>query len=149
MKTINPLCDTHEWFVRAVPKPTEKNLCVQVGVHLEEVNEFMYEMQTNDMQLLARIARAKESMQELSDYLKTQAANLAFTNREATLDSICDQLVTATGVAWMLGMDPVGGLAEVNRSNWSKFDNGLPIFSEHGKIVKGPSYTKPDLNPFV
>ena len=49
----------------------------------------------------------------------------------------------------MLGMDPVGGLAEVNESNWSKFVDGEPQFDENKKIKNGPNYRKPDLSPFV
>jgi hypothetical protein len=40
---------------------------------------------------------------------------------------------------------------EVNRSNWSKFEQetGQPIFSPYGKIVKGPSYRAPNLKEFI
>lgn len=49
----------------------------------------------------------------------------------------------------MNGFDIVGALQEVNRSNWSKFENGEPIFDENGKIKKGPNYRPPDLSKFV
>ena len=66
------------------------------------------------------------------------------------LDSLCDQIVTAIGVGYMMGFDMVGALQEVNLSNWSKFDeNGNPIFNENGKIVKGENYFKPDLAKFL
>ena len=149
MKTPNVLAETHEWFVRAVPKPEVKNLTVQCGVHVEEVVEFLQEMQTSDEALLFYIVQARKAMTNLGNYLKKEAYNLTFSDREATLDAICDQLVTATGVARMLDMDPVAGLAEVNRSNWSKFVNGEPQFTEHGKIMKGPDYSEPNLSPFV
>ena len=51
---------------------------------------------------------------------------LTESQRIAVLDAICDQIVTAVGVAYMMGMDIEGALAEVNRSNWSKFKGGLP-----------------------
>jgi predicted HAD superfamily Cof-like phosphohydrolase len=70
-------------------------------------------------------------------------------DRKALLDSLCDQIVTAVGVAHMFGMDISGALSEVNRSNWSKFVEGKPVFNEHGKIAKGPNYTPPDLARFV
>ena len=64
--------------------------------------------------------------------------------------SLCDQIVTAVGVAHCAGMKIVDGLHEVNRSNWSKFDeNGEPILDETRKIIKGPNYTKPDLTLLV
>lgn len=149
MKTLNPLAETHEWFVRAVPKPTDKNLAVQTGVHFEEVCEFLSELHTSDEILLDLVVEAKAALTGLADYLKKQDTNLSFPNRVATLDSLCDQLVTGTGVGWMLQMDCVGGLAEVNRSNWSKFVNGLPQFDINGKIMKAGDYTKPNLQPFV
>ena len=36
---------------------------------------------------------------------------------------------------------------EIQRSNMSKLDgNGLPIYREDGKVMKGPSYSKPDFS---
>ena len=35
---------------------------------------------------------------------------------------------------------------EIQRSNMSKLDdNGLPIYREDGKVMKGPNYFKPDI----
>ena len=72
-------------------------------------------------------------------------------NNLAFLDSIADQLVTATGCATVHGMDPVGALNEVNRSNFSKFDEqGEPIYHpETHKLMKGPNYSEPNLAPFI
>jgi hypothetical protein len=49
----------------------------------------------------------------------------------------------------MLDMDVLGALEEVNRSNFSKFENGKAVFDENGKITKGKNYSKPNLKPFV
>ena len=49
----------------------------------------------------------------------------------------------------MEGMDIVGALDEVNRSNFSKFVNGKPVFDENGKIKKGANYKEPDLKRFT
>ena len=62
---------------------------------------------------------------------------------------MCDQIVTAVGVAHMLGYDIEGALAEVNASNFSKFENGQPVFNESGKIKKGTFYREPELLPFI
>lgn len=69
--------------------------------------------------------------------------------RIGLLDALCDQIVTATGVGTFLGMNVPGAMDEVNRSNYSKFVDGQPIFNENRKVMKGPNYTKPDLTPFV
>ena len=50
----------------------------------------------------------------------------------------------------MLGYDMDAAIDEVDRSNWSKFDeDGKPIFNENGKVMKGPNYTKPKLKPMT
>jgi predicted HAD superfamily Cof-like phosphohydrolase len=70
--------------------------------------------------------------------------------RVELLDALCDQVVTAIGVAYMMGMDIEGALAEVNRSNWSKFKGGfVPVFNEHGKIAKCAEYTPPELSDYI
>ena len=36
---------------------------------------------------------------------------------------------------------------EIQRSNMSKLDsNGLPIYRDDGKVMKGPNYFKPDIS---
>ena len=65
------------------------------------------------------------------------------------LDALADGIVTAAGLAYMQGMDIDGALAEVNRSNFSKFENGHPVFLNGGKIGKGRHYTPPELEPFL
>lgn len=42
-------------------------------------------------------------------------------DKKALLDALCDQIVTALGVGYMMGFDMEGALAEVNRSNYTKF----------------------------
>jgi hypothetical protein len=47
-------------------------------------------------------------------------------------------------------MDPVGGLSEVNRSNYSKLTGGVMVKAPvTAKWVKGPNYIAPDLKPFI
>ena len=143
-----PLAKTKEWFSIAVPTPSEDNKRVQLGCSLEETLEMLeaFELPSNPDLLHA----TRSVMKRLADKLKTDPdAVPVITDREALLDSICDQLVTLTGIAHMNSMSILGGLTEVNRSNFSKFENGLPVFNEHGKIKKGKDYTKPNLSNFV
>lgn len=65
------------------------------------------------------------------------------------LDSLADQIVTATGVGTFLGMNVPGAVSEVNRSNYSKFEDGEPVFNENKKVMKGKDYTPPDLTPYI
>lgn len=145
----HPLEETYRWFTKAVPVPTTTNIRVQLGVHLEEVEEMLQELHTSDYTTMVLLETTRKNLYDLSKHLKEVETSLVFPDRKATLDAICDQLVTGTGFAYMLGMDPVGGLSEVNESNWSKFVDGEPQFDLNNKIKKGPDYRKPDLSPFV
>lgn len=134
------LHDTKEWFNRAKPDPTVDSMRVQLGVHVEEVAEMFDAVGMPEGWLLEVIAS------RLKDGTYPRSTSYADVNRKELLDSLCDQIVTAVGVAHMHNLDILGAMKEVNRSNWSKFDeNGNPIFNEQGKIAKGPNYTKPDL----
>ena len=139
--------NTKQWFEAAVPNPTAKNLNIQVGCHLEEIEEMMDAIQVSDslpwQQVSAAIGR-------LATDLKTGQLAITSVNATEVLDGITDQQVTAIGIGHMLGMDTTGALAEVDRSNFSKFGkDGQPIFDENGKIKKGPHYVKPNLEPFL
>ena len=132
------------WFKRAVPNLTEKNQAVQLGVHAEEFAEML-------VQIVSPVADdTVEHVDQFADFYKSYADNVNIHNRELLLDSLCDQIVTAVGVAHMFGLDIEGALQEVNRSNWSKFDSdGQPLFDKKGKIKKGPNYTPPNLTKFL
>ena len=65
------------------------------------------------------------------------------------LDSLADQTVTVTGIAYRMGFNFYPALNEVSNSNWSKFENGKPLRDDNGKIIKGKNYFKPDLTKFV
>lgn len=130
-----------EWFERAVPEPTDKSRAVQIGCHFEEVAEMMAVVP-----LFMIEPQVKEAATKFKTSLLIEADSF---DRKELLDALCDQIVTAIGVGHMFGMDVLGALAEVNRSNWSKFVDGVPVFDENGKIAKPASYSKPDLTPFV
>lgn len=129
--------DILQWFVRAVPSPTKQNESVQIGCHFEEVAEMAeaLHMTGADIAYLHRIA----------DQFKACVYHYNI-DKKNLLDALADQLVTATGVAHMVELDIVRAGNEVNRSNWSKFVNGQPVFKPNGKIDKGPSYSKPNLD---
>lgn len=139
--------NTKQWFEAAVPNPTTKNLNIQVGCHLEEIEEMMDAIQVSDSLLWQQVSAA---IGRLATDLKTGQLTITNVDADAVLDGITDQQVTAIGIGHMLGMDTTGALAEVDRSNFSKFGkDGQPIFDENGKIKKGPHYVKPNLEPFL
>ena len=146
------LGNTVDWFRRARPEPTPQHFSSQVGVHFEEVAEMVAEIEPKDQETLEALIDAKQALVHLSDHLKANPGciDIAQENREKFLDSLCDQVVTATGTAHCATLDITGAMEEVNRSNFSKFDEkGNPIFNEQLKVIKGPNYSPADLSKFI
>ena len=135
-----------EWFKAAKPNPSTADVCVQIGCHYEEVTEMSSVLYDDVEHALAATALAyKMNRGRYRAYVEELSAD----ERVELLDALCDQVVTAVGVAYMMGMDIEGALAEVNRSNWSKFEGGVPVFNEQGKIAKGVEYTPPELSDYI
>ena len=136
-----------EWFKAAKPNPSTTDVCVQIGCHYEEVAEMANALW--DDKITESAENAANTYKDANDYFMDFLEYLTESQRIQILDAICDQIVTAVGAAYMMGMDIEGALAEVNRSNWSKFEGGVPVFNEHGKIAKGVEYTPPELSDYI
>ena len=147
----NPLLDTKVWFELAVPNPTTKNINAQTGVHFEEVVEMLDELGGLSPESQQLIANAKTHLKRLATFLKEagDTQQLAIRSQVGLLDSLCDQVVTAVGVAHMHGYHFLPAMGEVNASNFSKFVDGVPVFKAGGKIDKGPHFFRPDLTKFL
>lgn len=137
---------TLEWFKQAMPEPTIEQACIQVGCHLEEVEEMMVEVNLGGSPAQLEILNESNGFKDASCYYKHKVEDV---NKADLLDSLVDQIVTAIGVCHTMGFDLEGALAEVNRSNFSKFEDGQAVFDENGKITKGKHYSKPDLKPYI
>jgi predicted HAD superfamily Cof-like phosphohydrolase len=147
------LTHTKAWFEAARPLPVSKDIHSQLGCHFEEVKEMIDEVEGLDTDTQQLLDAAGDAIHTLAEHLKSMDGVIVVRhgNRIGMIDAIADQLVTATGVAHCLAMDPVGALNEVNRSNYSKFDdNSQPIYDPvTHKVIKGPNYSKADLTPYV
>lgn len=137
------------WFNKAIPAPTNRQIDVQLGCHMEEIVEMLSEIKYNAAESEAEEWDAQEFLAYDSINLKTGRTTFKVRNQVELLDALCDQIVTAVGLGTLLGYDMQGALAEVIRSNNSKFENGEPVFDPNGKIFKGRFYTKPELEDFV
>lgn len=146
MQLINSIFN---WFKKAVPEPKQQNIHVQIGVHFEEVAEMLLELNSENEETETKLHNAYLSIHLLAVHLKESDGDLVINNKVGLLDSLCDQIVTTTGVGYMLGMNVPDALDEVNKSNYSKFVNGEPIFNENLKIMKGPNYFIANLKPFI
>lgn len=147
-----------EWFKTCKPEPTQKDVIIQMGVHFEEILEMieaLLEIDGLDANTAVHLARANVAMSRLASHFKNNSKDINLGNintdvQEMLLDSILDQAVTGIGVATLMGQDYINGLVEVNRSNYSKFDDtGKPVFLANGKIGKSANYSKPNLKPFL
>jgi hypothetical protein len=149
---LDTLAKALSWFHKAVPEPTSQNLHTQLGCHFEEVNEMVMAITTKDFATQIHLDCAKSALHSLSEHLKTHdgVVEILPKDREEYLDALCDQIVTATGCAHMSDLDILGGMFEVNGSNFSKFDDaGEPIFDGNRKVRKGANYRKADLSAYV
>ena len=65
-------------------------------------------------------------------------------------DALTDILYVTYGAGHAFGINLDACFTEVQSSNMSKLGkDGKPIYNEHGKVLKGPKYFKPDLSKFV
>jgi predicted HAD superfamily Cof-like phosphohydrolase len=68
------------------------------------------------------------------------------------LDALCDLQYVLDGAFLALGFHRAkdAAFAEVHSSNMSKLGaDGKPVVREDGKILKGPNYRRPQLQPFI
>ena len=90
-----------------------------------------------------RLDLIKEELSELTE---------AMNNKDLleVADALTDILYVTYGAGHAFGIDLDKCFEEVQKSNMSKLDeNGKPIYSENGKVLKGPNYFKPDLTKFI
>ena len=84
--------------------------------------------------------------EELEEWKKAMQEN----NIVEVADALTDILYVTYGAGHSFGINLDKCFNEVQESNMSKLDeNGEPIYNEHGKVMKGPKYFKPDLTKFL
>ena len=90
-----------------------------------------------------RISLISEELEELKQAISEK-------NLTEVADALTDILYVTYGAGHAFGIDLDKCFDEVQNSNMSKLDeNGKPIYNEAGKVMKGPSYFKPDLSKFL
>jgi predicted HAD superfamily Cof-like phosphohydrolase len=68
------------------------------------------------------------------------------TQRERLAKELADGVYVLYGCALSLGIDLDEAVRRVHDSNMSKLGpDGLPIYREDGKVLKGPNYFEPDM----
>lgn len=148
-KSTNTLESIAAWFRISKPKPTSNDITTQIGVHFEEVSEMLDALHSNKMKTALLIRCSKWLLSKLANHLKNNKKACVGYNKLELLDSLGDQIVTATGVGVFCDMKIVDALKEINESNYSKFVGNKPVFLPNGKVGKGPNYCRPNLRPFI
>ena len=97
----------------------------------------------NEKTIKLRYELIKEELEELDQAIKKK-------DIKEVADALTDILYVTYGAGHAFGVDLDKCFDEVQRSNMSKLgSDGKPIYSESGKVMKGPNYFKPDLNKFL
>lgn len=144
--------NTLNWFKQALPSPMARNFTTQLGCHLEELGETLdaLVLHSDDATKIVQAQWWIEDIKRLATALKTGEVYVDNVQSvDGLIDGLADQHVTLTGLAHIVNLDFDGAKAEVDRSNFSKFVDGKPIFNANGKIAKGPDYVPPNLDPFI
>ena len=112
-------------------------------------------METFDQEVKSKPSFSTERINNLRyDLIKEELDELkvAIENNDLleVADALTDILYVTYGAGHAFGIDLDKCFEEVQNSNMSKLDkNGKPIYNESGKVMKGPSYFKPNLKKFI
>ena len=88
---------------------------------------------------ILRINLIEEELEELKRAINQK-------NLLEVADALTDILYVTYGAGHAFGINLDKCFEEVQNSNMSKLgDDGKPIYSEKGKVLKGPNYFKPNL----
>jgi len=97
----------------------------------------------NDKITKLRLDLIREELSELEEAIEKK-------DIKEVADALTDILYVTYGAGHAFGINLDKCFKEVQNSNMSKLgSDGKPIYNEHGKVMKGPDYFKPDLNKFV
>ncbi len=97
----------------------------------------------NDKIISLRLNLIREELSELEEAIEKK-------DIKEVADALTDILYVTYGAGHAFGINLDKCFEEVQNSNMSKLgSDGKPIYNEHGKVMKGPDYFKPDLNKFV
>ncbi len=120
--------------------------------NFEKVKLFM---QTYGQEVKAKAEFSDEKTNKLRvDLIKEELDELTKAMDEKDLievaDALTDILYVTYGAGHAFGINLDKCFDEVQNSNMSKLgEDGIPIYNEAGKVMKGPNYFKPDLSKYI
>lgn len=155
----NTLQQIEQWHKDARPVVTDDNLRMALAVHIEEMLEMLdavdFEVVDPNSSFaysngIQSVGRSEGYLTELMNALKDNNLQplVVESKRNAFLDGLADQIVTAVGCGVAAGMNVPEAVNRVQISNDSKRcpDTGKFFFDEQGKITKPNWYQRPDLS---
>ena len=90
-----------------------------------------------------RVSLIEEELEELKQAISEK-------NLLEVADALTDLLYVTYGAGHAFGINLDKCFNEVQKSNMSKLGlDGKPIYSDKGKVLKGPKYFKPNLSNFL
>ena len=90
-----------------------------------------------------RVSLIEEELEELKHAIREK-------NLLEVADALTDLLYVTYGAGHAFGINLDKCFDEVQKSNMSKLGlDGKPIYSDKGKVLKGPKYFKPNLSHFL
>ena len=90
-----------------------------------------------------RVSLIEEELEELKQAISEK-------NLLEVADALTDLLYVTYGAGHAFGINLDNCFDEVQKSNMSKLGlDGKPIYSDKGKVLKGPKYFKPNLSHFL
>ena len=90
-----------------------------------------------------RVSLIEEELEELKHAISEK-------NLLEVADALTDLLYVTYGAGHAFGINLDKCFDEVQKSNMSKLGlDGKPIYSDKGKVLKGPKYFKPNLSHFL
>jgi len=136
-----------------VPKSTDSHTKADLRNYTEQAVKFGKELKQlaanakergddNGALILIRLQLIQEELSELAEAF-------CFESIVDSYDALVDLSYVVDGTYLTLGLHKkkLAGYTEVHRSNMSKLDdNGKPIISSAGRVVKGPNYSIPRLD---
>lgn len=136
------------------------HLSVQVGCMLEEVAEFLVQLNPVDRQrhtvdtvevlnTYEDLSLLRRRLFGLASVFKSGEHPTSFLDPLAALDALCDIDVTINGVAFLAGWNKLKADMLVLEANDNKFVDGQPVILPGGKIGKRPGWQPADLSECV
>tara|TARA_B110000503_G_C6851083_1_gene290855 strand:- start:28 stop:435 length:408 start_codon:yes stop_codon:yes gene_type:complete len=106
--------------------------------------------------LYLRMALIREEFNELQDEVekavfefKENSGKVTKETKMNILKELCDLQYVLSGFAVTFGLPIQPAFNRIHKSNMSKLENGKPLLSEWGKVLKGSNYKPPNLEDLV